>query len=251
MERERYNDTWNNPGTISTTDQYHIISNIKVVFQNILKNYFDNLNTDFAKRDPAIQQFQFKKQFEAKPRSTEPIKIVREFPFENRDFPFVMVSLKDFKEKKLYLGWDNIGHLARHKTANGDVIGEIAEAQHFTAKAVLNIAAANIDERDMLINYLGIGFQNYFRSNYKWIHPDGITIFFIHVGYKEPDYNVEPNPIKDASGGNIFPVYTGSVGMECFVETYYRLLSSDYVADFRYTTESLGPDPFVPNDPEC
>jgi hypothetical protein len=238
MWQQRFDEVHNYAGTLETTDAANLLSNIKIIGQNLLYNYFNSQNIDFVKRDPTIRKFLTNPQFEIKVREIEePITIVREFPVQSRKFPFIMVSLgAEFKEKKLYLGWDNLAFYAEHIASNGVKLGEITEAATYTGKLKINLAAKSIDDRDKLLSYCGYGFQNYFRSNYRWIHPDEKSIFFFHLGSQEVEFEVDPNPIKDGTaGGDIFLVYTGGVNINFFLEHNYRHISGDLIDRYTYS----------------
>lgn len=240
MWQQRFDEVHNYAGTLETTNAANILSNIKIIGQNLLYNYFNSLNVDFVKRDPTIRKFLTNPQFEIKTREIEePISIVREFPVQNRKFPFIMVGIgTDFKEKKLNLGWDNIAYIAEHFANNGLKLGEITEATTYTGTLKLNFAAKGIDDRDKLLSYCGHGFQSYFRSNYCWIHPDEKSLFFFNLGSKEVEFEVDPNPIKDGTaGGEMFLVHTGGISINFFLEHNYRHISADLIDRYNYTVE--------------
>lgn len=239
MWQQRFDETHNYPGTLATANSANIFANTKIIGQNLLNNYFNALNPDFLKRDVTIHKFMNQPNFEVKARDIqENISIVREFPTLKRNFPFIMVSVSDFKEKKLGLGWDNIAFVAEHTTRNGVKLGEVTEAQTYTGMLNLSIAAKSIDDRDMLMTYCGYGFQSFFRSNYTWIHPDEKSIFFFHTASKEIEFEVDPNPLKDGTaGGEMFLVYTGGIKINFFLEHNYRHISGDFIDKYNYSVE--------------
>ena len=252
MWQQRYDQIHNYPGTLPNTSHSDVISNTKIIFQNLLFNYFNSLNLDFVKRGVEVDKFRTHPNMQAKARDiTDPINIVREFPFNERKFPFIVVSITEIKDKKLYLGFDNIGHAAVHQTHNGMLVGELSEFQSYFGTAQLSVAAKTVDDRDRLIGYCGSGFQNYFRSNYKWVNDDLKNTFFLHTGYDEVEYELDPSPINDGAGGDIFKVYAGNIKMKFMLEHYYSTIDPALIDRSEYnisggTIENLDVNPHKP-----
>lgn len=241
MNRERYS-TFNDPGTIDSAEAYQVTHNVKVVFQNLLNNFFDSRQTDFSKRDNTLSKFTIKDQFVAKPNDKPPIHIVREFPFKNRNYPFIVVSVPTKKERKMYLGWDNITSI-KALEANGIKVQEITEQQHWDMEVNMLVAAKGVDDRDFLVDAISYGFQGYFRSNYIWEHPDTMSTLILHVSSQPIDTELGQSVTQDQAGGELYPVNTGSITIKMLVEHYYRIIehSPGYQVEMQGTV--LGSNP--------
>jgi hypothetical protein len=232
MNLERYSE-FNDPGTILNVDEFSITTNIKIIFQNLFFNAFLDRNSDIKERSLSIREFLIKDYFEAKPRDKDPIFIHREFPFESRKYPLILIETADTKEEKPYLGWDNIVETNVIDLPNGIRIGQIMETQHYTGKLNVRVAARGIDIRDTLCDFVASTMQNFYRSNYVFSHPDGRSFYVIHIGAQPVEKTLDRSPVTDGIGGEQFPIFTGYVSNHFKVEHYYIKESYDYIFKFR------------------
>lgn len=236
MNLERYGDI-NDPGTLFDAEAFTRTKNLKVIFQNLLFNAFSDRNNDLKERGMAIREFLVKDYFEVKPREKDPIFIYREYPFETRKYPFMMIQSAETKEEKNYLGWDNISDTNILDTGKGFTVGQITEAQHYTGKVTVNIAGASVDVRDTLCDFTEMVFQGYFRSNYVYAHPDGFSFYLIHIGAQPVEKTLDTAAVTDTNGKEQFPVYTGKVVSHFKLEHYFVKESYDYIFRFKKTTD--------------
>jgi hypothetical protein len=226
---QRYDIHHNNPLSLPSARRSQTIRNTKIVYQNLLKTLFDDKLPDFKKRDYEIRRFLIKDYLVGHSPSTQPIHIYREFPRTERNYPFLLISLPEFKERKAYLGWDDI-HYGRVIEQDGVTVGEIIKTTLWQGRAAIDIAVYNsVDDRDMLADYVFDGFQTYFRSNYIWRHPDYRSYYVIHIGSDEIDIDLPDTPVEDTAGGSIFPIYTGKISPNFTVEHHYSRVSKDYI----------------------
>lgn len=232
MNLERYGD-FNDPGTLINAEEYSITTNTKVIFQNLFYNALSDRNHDIKERSLAVREFLIKDYFEAKQRDKDPIFIHREYPFDVRKYPLVLIETADTKEEKPYLGWDNISDVNVLEVHPGVKIGQIVETQHSTGKLNVKIAARNIDVRDMLGDFIASTMQNFYRSNYVFAHPDGRSYYVIHIGAQPVEKTLDRSPATDEVGGEQFPVFTGQVSNHFKIEHYFVKESYDYIFRFR------------------
>jgi hypothetical protein len=243
MNRERYS-TNNDPGTIESAEAYQITHNTKVVFQNLLYSLFDGKKTDFTLRDNTLTKFTIRDQFVAKPNDKPPIFIIREFPFLNRNYPFIVVSIPTKKERKMYLGWDNIASIQALKH-NGITVSSTTEHQNWDMEVNMNIACKDVDDRDFLVDAVTYGFQGYFRSNYIWDHPDTLSTFIISAGSEAITNELSQTVTADVAGGELYPIYAGAVVVKIFVEHYYKVLKNVSPVSFEMQGSLIPLDPSV------
>lgn len=232
MNLERYGDI-NDPGTILDAEAYSRTKNTKVIFQNLFFNAFSDRNIEMKERGMAIREFMVKDYFEAKPRDKDPIYIFREYPYETRKYPFMLISVSDTKEIKPYLGWDNISDVNILDVGNGLTIGQITQTQHYVGKVTLKIAGSSVDVRDTLCDFAEMVMQGFYRSNYLFAHPDGLSYYLLHLGADVTEKTLDESPVTDTNGAEQFPVYTGKVSTQYKIEHYYVKESYDYIFRFK------------------
>lgn len=232
MNEERYSH-YNYPGTLDSARQNYNIINIKKIFQNLLYNAFSATSTEFQARDYDIKKFQIKDQevFEAKPRDRDPIYIYTQFPYTNRKYPMLLVSISgQINEIKNYLGWDNIVYYNIINEPDLNLkLGEIVEGRMHTCTVDIGVAALSVDDRDYLCSAIQNIFEDIYRSNYIWVHPDQMHYYQINIGYKSINVQIENSPVTDTSGEDLYPIYTGSVSIETNIEQQLRKVSKEYI----------------------
>ena len=243
MNEERYAH-YNYPGTLNSARQNFRITNIKLIIQNLLMYSFSATNTELQMRNFEIKKFQIldKEVFETKPRDRDPIFIYREFPFKDRKYPMLLVRINGpVNEIKNYLGWDNIAY-ANILNDQGIKLGEVVEGQMHECKIDIGVAAQSIDDRDYLCTAIQNLFQDYYRSNYIWEHPDQRHYYQINIGHTSIEVNLDSSPVTDTAGKEQFPIYTGTVIIPITVEQQYRKLSAKYIF-----SDNLVISPTMPN----
>lgn len=254
MNEERY-AIYNNAGAIPSAQTKQKTKNIKIIFQNLLYNCFSVQNTEFINRDQEFRKYTIKDEdiFVVKDRERSPIHIVREFPNTNRNYPLLLIDIEDgMKEKKVYLGWDNIAWVNIWEQ-DGIKVGEIVQGQVYEARIRINVAAQSVDERDFLCDSIQDIFQNYYRSNYIWEHPDIMTYFQVNIGHGPISSTLSNSPFTDTSGSEQFPIYTGTVSVDTTIEQQYRKMSKNYIMTSKIkatNVEPTDPPPFVVQLPQ-
>jgi hypothetical protein len=240
MNLERYSQL-NDSGPLANADSYSIVGNVKMMFQNLLEHYFNQMNTEFYDRDVSVIKFIKKDNYTAQPRDSDPIYIVKQYPYTNRKYPFVMISLQGgLKDQKEHIGWDNITS-ASTLTINNQTIGEVVTGQMYNSIIKLSVAAKSVDDRDLLVTYVQAGLQNYFRSNYMYESPDLTNLLVVNVGWDAVDSELEESPATDTTGGEQFPVFTGTVTTKISIEQQHRKSGRQFII-----SENLVVKPYIP-----
>ena len=92
-----------------------------------------------------------------------------------------------------------------------------------------------------VLGVLVTGIQNYFRSNYMYESPDLTNLLVVNVGFDAVDSELEDSPGTDTTGGEQFPVFTGSVTTKISIEQQHKKSGRQFII-----SENLVVKPYIP-----
>ena len=124
---------------------YKALRQTKSVFVNMLNNFFSIRNKAYGIVMPEIFTIQNSPVTDGKKIHT-----VRDFPYEERKLPLIVVSNASAKEKKAYIGSDNLLYVDVQENSEGVKSGTNVYAGMANVDVMLGIVATSPDERMML-----------------------------------------------------------------------------------------------------
>lgn len=185
---------------------YKIQRHTKAIIVEFLNNFFSNNVQTYAITLPEIVDLQNSSDYTK-------IFISPDFPYTERKFPIIIVSVRDIKEKKMYIGADNIIGYDVYGTSTGQ---ESVEVYAGAAEVALNltIVALSSEDRMRFAELISICFSHYYRWQYYYTLNDGSS------------FNIVPNngtiafsgeeEVADPSKVNM--IYVMNMVMTSFIE---------------------------------
>ena len=179
----------------------------KAAIINMLENFFDSNNMEYKLHIPELVEVQNKVE-------DTKLFIERDFPYKERKFPIIVVSIDSAKEKKMYMGVDNyVAHKVIEVKGKKTAIPIYTGAGNVTLKLI--IATNSAEDRSKLAEMIGICFTHFYRWQYFYTLGDGNT-FSIVPNTGELDFGGE-SEIEDDSANMTF-IYTTNITMQAFIE---------------------------------
>jgi hypothetical protein len=210
---------------------YKIQRHTKAIFAELLKNFFSSMAKTYALTIPEILDLE-------NTIELEKLFISQDFPYMERKLPLLVISISDIKEKKMYLGADNVIGYRVLGTSTGQ---RTVEVYGGACNATIKITSLtlSIDDRMKLIELLNLCFSHYYRWQYYYTFDDG-TLF-----------NITPNAgtlsfggdVEEANTSKTSMIYANTLTMESFIE--YTWTSTEVVERINHTNitaEVLEPD---------
>ena len=191
---------------------YKALRQTKSVIINMLNNFFSARNKAYGIVMPEIFSIQ------NIPNDEKKINTVRDFPFEERKFPLIIVSNASARERKPYIGSDNLLYVDVQTDSEGAKSGINVYAGMADVEVMLGIVATSPDERMMLSELILICFSHYYRGQFIY-HGVGNELFSITPAGKEIDFGTETE-ITDAS--DTTTVYVIDIGIGAFIEYHFE-----------------------------
>ena len=144
---------------------YKVQRHTKAIVVEFLNNFFSNNVQTYALTLPEIVDLQNSSDYTK-------IFVSADFPYTERKFPIIIVSVRDIKEKKMYLGADNIIGYRVYGTSTGR---ESVEVYAGAAEVTLNltIVALSSEDRMKFAELINICFSHYYRWQYYYTLDDG------------------------------------------------------------------------------
>jgi hypothetical protein len=199
---------------------YKALRQTKSVIVNMLNNFFSERSKAFGIVMPDIFSTQ------NTPNSEKKVHTVRDFPFEERKFPLIVVSNASAKERKPYIGSDNLLYIDVQENPDGNKNGVNVYAGMADVNVMLGIIATSPDERMMLAELILICFTHYYRGQFIY-QGVGNELFSITPGGNEIDFGTETE-ITDES--DTTTVYVVDAGIGAFIEYHFEDPLPDKVA---------------------
>ena len=206
------------PGAINYFGFYKIQRNSKTILVNILKNFFSEKSQLYKITMPEIVD---KLVDTTIPR----LFVERNFPFMERKLPLIATAIKQAKEKKAYVGADNLLYPEVLKTSTGDYLtGYNVYAGMADIDVTFIIAALSPEERMELAELVNMCFTHYYRWQYFYYDEEN-NMFNLTPSMTELSFGGE-NEVKDTS--NLSMIYITTVAMKCRVEYTFKDLANRY-----------------------
>jgi len=203
----------NSPQAIIDFSFFKVQRQAKSVIVNMIRNFFNSYNQEYKLQIPEVADVQ-------SIGGNEKIFIERDFPYGERKIPCIIVSIESAKEKKMYMGVDNLIGYKRMGTSTG-VFPVFGGASVLSLKLV--VVAESSEMRMKLAELLNMCFTHYYRWQYFYTLEDGNT-FSIVPNTGLLDFGAE-SELKDLSKDTY--IYMTTVSMEAFVEYTFSRTKSD------------------------
>ena len=191
----------------------------KSVIVEMLKNFFTDKVQTYKLQMPDIVEAQ-------NSDDTTKINISRDFPWNERKLPLIIVAQKGSRERKLYLGADNLTGYKVTGTGNERTAREIYHGA-VDIDIVLIILAQSPDERSRFSELLAMCFTHYYRWQYYYTYGDG-NLFTI-VPNNETLIFGEDSEATETSKTSL--IYITHINMKSFIE--YTFTSLDITGVIR------------------
>jgi hypothetical protein len=200
------------PGAINSFGFYKIQRNSKTILINILKNFFSEKSQLYKVTMPEI--------IEKLVDTTIPkLFVERNFPFMERKLPLIATAIKQAKEKKAYIGADNLLYPEVVRSSTGDYLtGYNVYAGMSDLDVTFIIAALSPEERMQLVEMLNMCFTHYYRWQYFYYDEEN-NMFNIVPNTVELTFGGE-SEVKDQS--NLSWIYVTTVDMKCRIEYTFK-----------------------------
>ena len=196
----------------------------KSVIVEILKNFFTDRVQMYKLQMPDIIEVQ-------NSDAITKINISRDFPWNERKLPLIIVAQKGSRERKLYLGADNLSGYKVVGTSTGQTAREI---YHGAADIdiVMIILAQSPDERSRLSELIAMCFTHYYRWQYYYTYDDG-NMFTIIPNNELLDFG---NDSEATESSKTSLIYITNINMKSYVEYTFSGLDitgtiKDYTID--------------------
>jgi len=155
---------------------YKIQRHTKSVFVEMLKNFFSNMVQSYRITMPDLFELQ-----NSDNDDNKKIFISQDFPYFERKLPIIIVSLKGVKERKMYIGADNIiGYKTitiplRTSTGTSTGLSKTVEIYGGAAEAevALTVIALSPDDRMKICELINMCFTHFYRWQYYYTFGDG------------------------------------------------------------------------------
>ena len=207
----------NSPGAIFNFSFLKMQRQTKTVIVNMLQNFFDAYNQEYKLQIPELVEVQ---------NRVEDTKlfIERDFPYKERKFPMVIVSIKSAKERKMYIGADNYIDHKIIVSSSGTISAVPMYTGAGTISLSLLIATNSPDDRSRLSELIAFCFTHYYRWQYFYSLGDGNT-FSIFPNTEELEFGSESEVKDDASA--LTYIYVTDISMKAHIEYTFTDVRTD------------------------
>lgn len=200
------------PGSLYEFGFYKALRQTKSTIVNMLNNFFSKRNKAYGVVMPEIFAIQ------NIPKGEKKIHTVRDFPFKERKFPLIIVTNTKAKERKPYIGSDNLLYVDVQENEDGTKSGKDVYAGMADVDVMLGIVTTSPDERMMLAELVFMCFSHYYRGQFIY-KGSGNDLFSITPGGNEIDFGTETE-ITDVS--DTTTVYAIDIGISVFIEYHFE-----------------------------
>jgi len=203
-----------NSGPIHEFGFHKIERQTKTVINSMLNNFFSKRSKAYDIVIPEISSLQ------NIPNSPENTKVHnrRDFPFEERKFPMIVTTIAGAKERKSYIGADDLLLINTRENPDGTKIGHEVFAGMADIDLMLIIVSTSADERSKLAELIYMCFTHFYRG--QFIYQDDIgNMFSITPGVKPVDFGAETE-VTDESKTTL--IYVKDMGLSTFIEYHFE-----------------------------
>ena len=207
----------------------------KTVIVEMLKNFFIDKVQMYKLQMPDIIEVQ-------NSDDITKINISKDFPWNERKLPLIIVAQKGSRERKLYLGADN---LTAYKVVGTGSNRTAREVFHGAADIdlALIILAQSPDERSRLSELIAMCFTHYYRWQYYYTYDDG-NMFTIIPNNELLDFGQDSEATETSKTSLI---YITNINMKSYVEyTFTGLDITGTINDYEVDPNS---GPIASGDP--
>ena len=214
----------NRPKTIANFGFYKVQRHTKSAIIGMLENFFDSINSEYKIMMPEIIETENTKEITK-------IYIKKDFPYEERKLPLIVVSISNVSERKMYIGADNLIAYEIRETSTGKTATEIYQGAA-NVSIVFIIVCQSPEDRMKYAELINICFTHYYRWQYFYTLGDR-NMFSIVPNTSQLEIGPE-NEATDASPETL--LYVTDIKMVSFVEytfsdTYPYAVLKEYTID--------------------
>ena len=185
----------------------------KSVLVELMTNFFSSMVNTYKITMPDLIQLQ-------NHVDASKLFINRDFPYAERKLPMVITSIKGMKEKKMYMGADNLIGYRPHTSSTGTTTVEVYGGAYDIDFSLI-VVAQSPDERSRILELLGVCFTHFYRWQYYYTYGDG-NQFSVVPNVNTLSFGAE-SEVADVD--KINQLYISSVSITAFVE--YNFTSLD------------------------
>jgi len=190
--------------------------NTKTVIISMMEKFFSIRSKAYATIMPEVSSVQ------NTPNDIH-INIFRDFPFQERKFPMIIVGITNHVEKHSYIGADDLRFINVVETPNGAHVGSEIYGGMADIGLGLIVTTTSPDERSLLVELLTMCFTHFFRGQFIYKN-EADELFSIVPGASPLTIGPEAE-ITDISKTTL--VYVNTVGLKASIEYQF----SDTITD--------------------
>jgi len=214
----------NMPKALANFGFYKVQRHTKSALVGMLENFFDSINAEYSIKMPEIIGTQNSEELTK-------VFIKKDFPYEQRQLPLIVVSIQSVKERKMYIGADNLVGYAVRETSSGKTAVEVYQGAA-EVTVVFIIVCQSPEDRMKYAELLNVCFTHYYRWQYFYTLGDH-NMFSIVPNTTGLDIGPE-SEATDISPESL--LYVTDITMISFVEytfsdTESYLVMRDYIID--------------------
>lgn len=184
----------------------------KSAITNILENCFSSQSKVFELILPELKAIQ------NVPNQTPRIYIRKDFPYMERTFPLVVPLIKDTRERKAYIGSDDLLYIYSETSEDNYKSGIEVYAGMADVDLSLAVVTTTPDERSMIAEFIYLCFTHFFRTQFIYKGIDQ-SLFSIVPATKEISMGAETE-INDESTTTL--IYVKEITLSSFIEYHFR-----------------------------
>ena len=201
----------NQPDSLYDFGFYKIQRQTKSAIVGMLTNFFSSLNSSYRLQMPEILEMQ---------NTAEVTKIFinKDFPYQERKLPLILVAIKGSTERKLYLGADNLScyDIVETSTGKKSAVNIYHGAADITLALI--IIALSPEDRMKFAELVTMCFTHYYRWQYFYTYGDG-NMFSIVPNTAQLEFGSEAET-TDVSTTSL--LYLVDITMKSFIEYTFR-----------------------------
>jgi hypothetical protein len=210
---------------------HKVIRQTKSVIINMLNTFFSNRSKAYGIAIPEVLSIQNSDEIVTSTGKTGHTAVynVRDFPYTERKFPMVLVATSGVREKKPYIGADDLKMIEEIDTSGGRIGVEVYGGM-VDIDLTLIVVSTSPDERSRLVELIAICFSHYYRGQFIYYDEVG-NMFSITPATKQLDFGAETE-VKDESTTTM--VYITDLAMSVFIEYHFIDVSDDQLHELKY-----------------
>lgn len=193
--------------------------NTKTVIISMLEKFFSIRSKAYATIMPEVSGVQ------NTPNNIH-INIFRDFPFQERKFPMIIVGITNHVEKFSYMGADDLRFINTIETPSGSLAGAEVFGGMADIDLGLVVTTTSPDERSLLVEMITMCFTHFYRGQFIYKN-EADELFSIVPGARPLIIGPEAE-ITDISKTTL--VYVNTVGIKTSIEYQF----SDTITDGKF-----------------